>query len=45
MIALLKELGYREGNDFITVFDPNAEHNESAWAKRVPNFLIKMFGN
>ncbi len=45
MIALLKELGYREGTDFITVFDPNAEHNESAWAKRIPNFLIKMFGN
>ncbi len=45
MISLLKELGYREGTDFITVFDPNAEHNEAAWAKRVPNFLIKMFGN
>ncbi|MCA0389712.1 MAG: histidine kinase [Bacteroidetes bacterium] len=44
MIATLEELGYKSGDDFITVFDPEAEHNESAWAKRIPNFLIKMFG-
>jgi len=44
MIALLKEIGYKEGTDFITVFDPTAEHNEPAWAKRVPAFLINMFG-
>lgn len=43
MIATLEELGYMSGVDFITFFDVEAEHNESAWAKRIPNFLMKMF--
>lgn len=44
MVALLEEIGYKEGTDFVTVFDPMAEHNEPAWAKRVPAFLVNMFG-
>ncbi|MBK7866889.1 MAG: hypothetical protein IPJ75_07820 [Ignavibacteriales bacterium] len=44
MINLLQELGYKNGTDFFVTIDPEADHNEAAWAKRVPNFLIKMFG-
>lgn len=44
MINLLQELGYKNGTDFFVTIDTEADHNEAAWAKRVPNFLIKMFG-
>lgn len=44
MINLLEELGYKKDSDFFVTIDPEADHNETAWAKRIPNFLIKMFG-
>lgn len=44
MIQLLEELGYKRDSDFYVTIDPEADHNEAAWAKRIPNFLMKMFG-
>ncbi len=44
MIELLKEKGYHDESDFISFFDPNAEHSEYAWAARVWRPLIFMFG-
>lgn len=44
MISTLEELGYKRDSDFFVTIDPEAEHNEAAWAKRIPNFLMKMFG-
>lgn len=44
MVELLQELGYKKGVDFILNNDPEAEHNESAWASRIPFFLKVMFG-
>ncbi len=44
MISTLKELGYVRDIDFFVTIDPEAEHNEAAWAKRIPEFLMKMFG-
>ena len=42
MITVLKNKGYKEGTDFLYIFDSNAEHNEESWAKRVP-FMLKFF--
>ncbi len=44
MVQLLKDRGYKEGADFISFFDPNAEHNERAWAARIWRPLTFMFG-
>jgi predicted alpha/beta superfamily hydrolase len=44
MVAALKEKGYTEGTDFISFFDPKAEHNERAWAARVWRPLTFFFG-
>lgn len=45
MIEALKAKGFVEGKQFISYFDINAEHSESAWAKRVWRPLIFFFGN
>lgn len=34
-IGVLKNIGYKEGEDLLIYFDKNAEHNEPAWAKRL----------
>jgi predicted alpha/beta superfamily hydrolase len=44
MIEALKDIGYSEGRDLMTFFDLTAEHNEKAWAKRLPAALEKMLG-
>lgn len=44
MISALKLKGYTDGADFIFIKDNNAEHNEAAWAKRLPGALRFLFG-
>jgi predicted alpha/beta superfamily hydrolase len=44
MVDLLKQHGYTEGEEFISFFDPKAEHNERAWAVRVWRPLTFFFG-
>ena len=39
MINVLREKGYTEGKNFVYFIDPDAEHNEAAWAKRSWRFL------
>lgn len=43
MLFALKEKGFVEENDLLYFKDSYAEHNESAWAKRVYRFLKFMF--
>jgi len=40
MIKELNRIGYTEGRDYIVVIDKEAEHNEPAWAKRIPAALL-----
>jgi predicted alpha/beta superfamily hydrolase len=44
MVYTLDKLGYKENVDLIVNIDPKADHNETAWAKRVPTFLLDLFG-
>lgn len=44
MIEILKERGYKEGSDFISFFDPEAEHSERAWSMRIWRPLSFLFG-
>ncbi len=44
MLTLLKEKGYKEGNDLEYFKDPTSEHNEQGWAKRVWRPLEYLFG-
>jgi predicted alpha/beta superfamily hydrolase len=44
MVALLKEKGYKAGNDLESFYDEGAEHNEMAWANRIWKPLEFMFG-
>ncbi len=44
MIGILKDLGYPEEKALKWVFASDAEHNESAWAKRFPEILKYIFG-
>lgn len=39
MIKILKERGFTKGQDLFWLKDPEAEHNEAAWAKRMPEAL------
>ena len=39
-----KSAGYDDSN-FRFVFEPEAEHNESAWAQRLPDALMFLFGD
>lgn len=41
--ALMQELGYSAEN-WVTVFDPGAPHDEIAWQKRLPGVLTFLFG-
>ncbi|PIS30124.1 MAG: histidine kinase [Candidatus Marinimicrobia bacterium CG08_land_8_20_14_0_20_45_22] len=43
MLTALSEKGYIQDRDYFWVKDLTAEHNESAWAKRLPNALIRVF--
>lgn len=43
MINLLINKGYKDGKDFVFLIDEKASHNESAWAKRVPEMLNILF--
>jgi predicted alpha/beta superfamily hydrolase len=45
MIDVLKEKYFIFGKDLFVVIDSTADHNESAWAKRVPQMLQILFGN
>jgi predicted alpha/beta superfamily hydrolase len=42
MLKTLTEKGYRTGKDLIWISSPHAEHNEAAWAERMPHALIIM---
>lgn len=39
LLGFWQEQGYREGEDFVLVLDPEAEHKETAWAARFPAAL------
>jgi predicted alpha/beta superfamily hydrolase len=43
-IEALNKKGYKTGKDIEWFYDPAAEHNEGAWAKRVWRPLVFMFG-
>jgi predicted alpha/beta superfamily hydrolase len=45
MLSLLKGKGYKEGKDLEYYKDPNAEHNEQFWAKRIWRPLEFFFAN
>jgi|WetSurMetagenome_2_1015567.scaffolds.fasta_scaffold41499_2 predicted alpha/beta superfamily hydrolase len=45
MLIALKEKGFEENKDMLWVKDSLAEHNESAWAKRVYKYLKFLFPN
>jgi predicted alpha/beta superfamily hydrolase len=44
MIKALEEKGYIRNKDYFRVSAPEAEHNESAWAKRIPDALKLLLG-
>ena len=43
MLLALKEKGYKIDDDMYWYLDTSAQHNENAWAKRMPQALIKLF--
>ena len=43
MLEILREKGYKEGEDFRWMVASGAEHNEPAWAARVPEILRFFF--
>jgi predicted alpha/beta superfamily hydrolase len=43
MLIVLDGKGYIQERDYFWVKDLTAEHNETAWAKRLPNALIRIF--
>ncbi len=45
MMKALTDKGYRQGMDFNWIKSPEAEHNEAAWAERMPAALKIMLGN
>jgi hypothetical protein len=44
MLVTLKEIGYKENQDFFWYKDSTAIHSESAWAKRVWRPLVLFWG-
>ncbi|WP_299700374.1 alpha/beta hydrolase-fold protein [uncultured Pontibacter sp.] len=44
MLQVLKAQGYREGKDYLWVLDEKAQHNEAAWAMRMPKALRFLLG-
>ncbi len=45
MLKALTDKGYKAVRDFIYVSDPNAKHNEEAWARRFPYALKLLAGH
>ncbi|MBA4323399.1 MAG: histidine kinase, partial [Odoribacter sp.] len=43
MINVLENKGFAKDKDFFWILAPEAEHNEAAWAKRMPGALKLMF--
>lgn len=43
MLIALYKLGYKMNEDLLWIKDKEAEHNEAAWAKRVPEMLKFLF--
>jgi len=39
MLSVLRAKGYKEPRDFVFFKSPNAQHNETAWAARLPNAM------
>lgn len=39
MLEMLKARGMDHGEDYVWLLDPEAEHNENAWAKRFPDAI------
>ncbi|MDX5483064.1 MAG: histidine kinase [Hymenobacteraceae bacterium] len=44
MLEALQQKGYREGKDYIWVLEKQAQHNEAAWAKRMPQAFRFLLG-
>lgn len=44
MLSALNKQGYKEGKDYMLVIDKDADHNETAWAKRAGNALLYILG-
>jgi enterochelin esterase-like enzyme len=44
MLQALQSQGYREGKDYLWMLDEKAQHNEAAWAKRMPTALQSLLG-
>ncbi|MBU2505247.1 MAG: histidine kinase [Bacteroidetes bacterium] len=44
MLKTLKEKGFEYEKDLFWILDKEAEHNEAAWAKRIPTALKILFG-
>ncbi|MEM8944856.1 MAG: alpha/beta hydrolase-fold protein [Planctomycetota bacterium] len=42
MIEVLRSKGFREGEDLRYFHDPDAPHNEAAWAKRFPAAIARL---
>jgi predicted alpha/beta superfamily hydrolase len=45
MVEHFIKLGYRSGEDLMFCYEPDAEHNEEAWRRRVHAPLIYFFGD
>lgn len=44
MEAMLKDRGFAEGRNLLVSVDPEAAHNEAAWAKHSDEWLLFLFG-
>jgi enterochelin esterase-like enzyme len=44
MIKTLEQKGYKKNKDYFYISAPDAEHNEAAWAKRMPEALKSLLG-
>jgi enterochelin esterase-like enzyme len=43
LTALFNSAGLKKGSDYYSTVVDGAEHNETAWQKRVPNFLLFLY--
>jgi enterochelin esterase-like enzyme len=43
LTQLFDSAGLRKGSDYVSAVVDGAEHNETAWQKRVPNFLTFLY--
>lgn len=41
---LVRDFGYRSGEDIFTTEDPAGEHNEESWRRRLPEVLVAFAG-